>query len=415
MKNLGDMRATKMVMTQLLSPHPDYTALAVRQMWMPASHIDSRSVEITFSRYGGKVAYTVYDDIVSYWKQNGVAGLRRIMRGALGEHMIEVLDMLARNAYLDGAIDSGFVLYQGGGSDFSAIGTGDTFDINVGLDIWLGMTQRDVAQVIGPNGAGGSIVCYTSPGVIYDIQKGTDGKDGWVAINQYANPGALLRNEVGSFKNVRFVQSPKLVLWNCGTIIAQGSVTTAINAGDGAPNPGTTKVDNTYMVGQTTAGVKNYIEVGSWGTGTLASINVGDIITIHVTRTSANGITNGVNFQEGTLHNRRVVSKTATPDRIVLDKPIMVDMNTDLGGGVYAYVTKGRNIHGSIFVGGPNGIVSGVAAPPRIHTPAPVDDYEMMQRFSWDAYLGYQTYDPNVFEVVFSAGTTRVKGDATVQ
>lgn len=62
MKNLGDMRATKMVMTQLLSPHPDYTALAVRQMWMPASHIDSRSVEITFSRYGGKVAYTVYDD-----------------------------------------------------------------------------------------------------------------------------------------------------------------------------------------------------------------------------------------------------------------------------------------------------------------------------------------------------------------
>jgi len=416
-KNLGDVRATKMVMTQLMDPHPDYTALAVRQIWMPASHIDSRAVEITFSRYGGKVAYTIYDDLVTYWKQNNTEGIRQIMRGALGQHMIDVLDMLARNAYLKGALDSGYVLYEGSGSDFSGITVTDTFDVNMALDIWLGMAGRDVANAINPiSGAnGGSIVCYTTPGVIYDIQKATAGKDEWVAVNQYANPSALLRNEVGMYKNVRFVQSPKLILNNCGTVIAQGSVSAAINAGDGAPNPGTTKVDATYMVGQTTAGVKNYIQVGSWGAGSLADINVGDIISIHMTRTSANGVTNGVNFQEGTLHQRRVVAKTATPDQLVLDKPILVDMNTDLGAGVYAYVTKGRNIHGSIFVGGANGIVSGVALPPRFHAPAPVDDFEMVQRFSWDGYLGYQTYDPNVFEVVFSAGTTRVKGPAAVQ
>ena len=67
-KNLGSVRATKMVMTQLLDPHPDTTELAVRQIWMPASHIDSRQVEVEFNRYGGKVAYTVYDDIVTYWR-----------------------------------------------------------------------------------------------------------------------------------------------------------------------------------------------------------------------------------------------------------------------------------------------------------------------------------------------------------
>jgi hypothetical protein len=39
----------------------------------------------------------------------------------------------------------------------------------------------------------------------------------------------------------------------------------------------------------------------------------------------------------------------------------------------------------------------------------------MVQRFSWDGYLGYQTYAPEVFEVVFSAGTTRIKGAAAVQ
>lgn len=412
-KNLGDMRATKMVMTQLFDPHPDTTALAVRQIWMPASHIDSRSVEITFSRYGGKVAYNVYDDIVTYWKQNGQEGIRAIMKGALGQHMIDVLDLLARNAYISGALTTGYALYEGTATDFSTLGTSDKFTITRALDIWLGMTMRGVAAALGPSGAANNIVCYTTPGVIYDIQSAAK-SDEWISVNQYANPQALLRYEVGTYKNVRFVQSPKLVLWNCGAITAQGNVTTAIHAGDGAPNPGTTKVDGTYQVGQTTGGIVNYIGVGSWGTGTLANIAVNDIITIHTSRTSANGVTNGVNFADGTAHVRRVVSKSASPDRIVLDKPIMVDMSTDLGAGVYAYVTKGRNIHASVFVGGSEGIVSGVAMPPRLHSPAPVDDFEMVQRFSWDGYFGYQPYAPEVFEVVFSAGSTRIKGATAV-
>lgn len=413
-KNMADVRATKMVMTQLMDPHPDYTALALRQIWMPASHVDSRQIEIEFNRYGGKVAYNTYDDLVTYWRQNNQAGIRQIMRGALGQHMIDVLDLLARNAYLKGAIDSGYIIYAGGGSDFDAISTSDVFDISTGMDIWLGMTFRNVAAALGPAGANNNIICYTTPGVIYDIQKGT-GSDEWISVHQYADQGALLRYEVGAYKNIRFVQSPKLVLWNAGAITAQGLIDTAIHAGDGAPDPSSSKVDNVYQVGQTTAGITNYISVGSWDTGSVANIEVNDIITIHLTRTSSYGITNGVNPFEGTSHVRRVVGVSSSPDHIILDQPIMIDMATDLGAGVYGYVTKGRNIHGSIFVGGPQGIVSGVAAPPRLHTPPPVDDFEMVQRFSWDAYIGHQSYAPEVFEVVLSAGTTRVKGDASVQ
>lgn len=414
-KNLGDVRATKMVMTQLLDPHPDYTALAMRQIWMPASHVDSRQVEIEFNRYGGKVAYSNYDDMVTYWRQNNQAGIRNIMRGALGQHMVDVLDLLARNAYIKGAYDSGYSLISGGGSSFNDIGVDDTFDVGTAMDIWLGMTMRGVASAQGPSGVANNIICYTSPSVIYDIQKGSK-SDEWISVNQYANPSSLLRYEVGTYKNVRFVQSPKLVMWNAGAITAQGSITAAIHAGDGAPNPASTKVDNVYQVGQTTAGIAHSISVGSWGTGTVADIKVNDIVTIHLTRTNAYGVTNGVNPFEGTAHVRRVVAVSDdTPDLIVLDKPIMVDMATDLGGGVYAYITKGRNIHSSIFVGGPQAIVSGVAMAPRLHTPPPVDDFEMVQRFSWDAYLGYSAYAPEVFEVVLSAGTTRVKGDATVQ
>lgn len=412
-KNLGDARATKMVMTQLLDPHPDTTALQVRQIWMPASHVDSRAVEIVFSRYGGKVAYTVYDDLVTYWRQNNQEGIRQIMRGALGQHMIDVLDLLARNAYIAGALTTGYALYEGSATDFSGITTSDKFDITRALDIWLGMTMRDVASALGPNGVANNIVCYTTPGVIYDIQTATK-SDEWITVNQYANPQALLRYEVGTYKNVRFVQSPKLVLWNCGTITAQGNVTTAIHAGDGAPPPGTTKVDGTYMTGQTTGAIVNYIGIGSWNVGSLSDINVNDIVTIHTVRTADYGVSNGVDFTDGTAHVRRVVGKSASPDKLLLDKPIMIDMVTDLGAGAYAYVTKGRNIHGSIFVGGNEGIVSGVALPPRLHAPPPVDDFDMLQRFSWDAYLGHQPYAPEVFEVVFSAGSTRVKGATAV-
>ena len=413
-KNLGDVRATKMVMTSVYDAHPDTTPLAMRQIWMPASHIDSRQVEVVFNRYGGKVAYNTYDDMITYWRQNNKAGVRAICRGALGQHMIDVLDLLARNAYVKGAYDSGYILIPGGGSDFSDIGLTDTFDVNVALEIWLGMTMRRVASARGPSGATDNIICYTTPSVIYDIQKGT-ASDEWINVHQYADQTKLLRYEVGTYKNIRFVQSPKLVLWNAGELIAQGLISAAIHAGDGAPDPDSAKVDNTYMVGQTTNGIVNYISIGSWGVGSVASINVNDMVTIHLTRTSAYGVSNGVNPYEGTSHVRRVVGVSSGPDRLILDQPIMIDMATDLGAGVYGYVTKGRNIHASIFIGAPQGIVSGVAAPPRLHTPPPVDDFEMIQRFSWDAYMGHQVYAPEVFEVVLSAGTTRIKGQAAIQ
>jgi hypothetical protein len=413
-KNLESVKATKMVMTQLPEPHPDYTALALRQIWMPASHVDSRNVEIVFQRQGGKVAYHKYDDMITYWQQNGNAGLRRIMRGALGGHMVDVLDLLSRNAYLSGSLTSGYAIYEGGGTDFSAIGTSDIFSLGQALDIWLGMSLRGVASALGVAGAANNIICYTSPSVIYDIQKGT-GSDEWIAVNQYEGRVQALRNEVGTYKNVRFVQSPRLVLWNAGEVIAQTTITAAVTAGDGAPDPSSTKVDGTYLVGQETGGITNSIPYNdTFITGTESLLAENDMITLHLTRTSAYGITDGVDFAEGTAQVRRITSIDTTANTITLDKPVMLDYDTDLGAGVYGYITKGRNIHGSIFVGGPQGIVSGIAQPPRVHTPPPVDDFLSIFRFSWDGYFGFQPYAPEVFEVVFSAGTTRVKGAPAV-
>lgn len=410
-RSLLDVRATSMTVTQLLDPHPDTTPLAARQIWMPSMHIDSRAVEITFQHNGNKIAYHKYDDMITYWRKNQKAGLRNIARGSLGVAEVDMNDLLARNALISGALTTGYNLIQGGGSDFSDIGTADKFDPTIASDIWLGMANRGLAEALGPSGAQGSIVCFTTPGVIHDIQDNS----GWQSTHQYLQDRILLRYEVGAYKNVRFVQTPKCTLWNCGAVIVRAPVVAAITAGDGSPNADSTKVDGTYKTGQTTAGITNYIQLDTATSGSISDFAVNDIVTIHATMTSAYGIANGVDFTEGKLTNRRIVSVDVANKRLVLDQPVLVDFDTDLGSGVYAYVTKGRNVHASIFVGGPQAIVAGVAQQPQFYQLDPIDDFKAIYRFSFDQYMGYQPYRPEVFEVVFSSGSTRVKGDTVVQ
>jgi hypothetical protein len=406
-RNLADVRATTMIVNQLLDPHPNWNELSVRQIWLPAMHIDSRQIEITFQHHGGKVALHDYDELVTYWKQNGRAGLRAILNRALGAHIVDVHDYLARNALIYGALAlTGYTYYAGTATDFGDITSLDIMKPEYAKHIQLGMKYREVTGALNFDGSPGAVVCYTTPGVIYDLQDDPD----WVDISKYAQPGRLLRYEVGSYKNVRFVESTRCVLWNCGELVAQAPISAAVMAGDGSPNPGATKVDGTYMVGQTSAGVTNFIQLDAFGTGTIADLSVNDIITLHISRTSNFGVTNGVNPFDGTVTNRRIVGIDEGDGTIQLDKPIMIDLATDLGGGVYGYITKGMHVHSSIFVGAPNTLVAGVAVPVRLHTPPPIDDLEAIYRYSWNDRMGYQPFYPEAYEVMFSAGSVRHKG-----
>ena len=397
----GDIRTKTMVITHLYNIHPDFDPMGLRDIWMPAAHIDSGSVEITFSRYGGKVAYMEYDDIITYWRRTRRAGIRAIINGQLGQHMTDVIDFLVRNAFLSGD----FKLYAGNASNFATLGTSDKFDLQMFDEIHLGMQYRNVPGALSRTGAPGrTIVAIVSPGVFYDIRNQDDGE--FIDIMKYADPGRTLNYEVGTFRNVRLAVTPSATLRNCGSIIKQVNVTSAISAGDGAYST----VDGVYTPGQ--SGATSYVQCSDFDEG---DFQVNDIVTLHVDRTSAHGVTNGVDYTDGKLHNLRVVNVDATNNRLAFDRPIMVDFDTDLGGGVYAYITKARHIHTSIFIGGPNGSIAGVGRPPRLHTPRPVDDFDAVHRFSWDAYIGYNVFRPEVFEVVYSAGTVRVKGNAVVQ
>jgi len=403
--NLGDVRASSMHVTQVIQPHTNTNPLGVRQMWSPAMHIDSREKEITFVRQGNKVALHKYDELITYWKAQGEqAGMRAILRRALGPNIINTHNMLARNAFIKGAFQTGYVLYPEGKSNFNGITPVDKYDPWIGADIQLGMQYRGVATGIGPNGSPGTVFCYTTPGVIYDIQK----EEEWQDIHSYANPTSILRYEVGSFKGVRYISHPDMVLWNAGKIVARAPLNAARIAGSGSP---TNKVDGVYTVGQGSVGIANDISLGSFTTGAITDIKVGDMVTVHLTTTASYGVTAGVDPFEGHVHNRRVVEIDADEGTIAFDLPLMEDFTTDLGAGVYGYLTKAENVHSSLFVGGPNGVAAGVAEPIRLYNPPAIDDFGSMWRFSWDSRIGYEPWVPEVFECLFTSGSYRFKGE----
>lgn len=413
-QNLSDRNAKTMTITSLFDIHPNFNAIGLRDMWMPAAHVDTRSQTITFSRYGGKVAYDAYTPIVTYWNASSVTGQGRlnaiaaIVNDKLGQHMIDVLDMLARNAFLSAP----FKYYPSGVNDFAGI-TADAMVRSSMLDeIHLGMKYRGVPYAQAGNGSVGTIVCITTPGVLHDLRNQSDPRE-WLIPMAYGRPMELLNYEVGTFRNIRFVETPKLTLFNCGSIIAQTTVPVPVEAGDGSPD---TLVDNTYKVGQ--PGAAKYLRVAD--STDMSKFAVGDIVTIHVQRTNEFGVTNGVDFRDGLLSNRRVVgiinqTTPTTLKALELDQPIMVDLKTQLQPNVYAYVTKGVHVHAMVFVGGRDGIVAGVGRPPRLHMPPPVDDFNMIHRFSWDAYMGYNLYNPLVIEVAFVSGSFRYVGPLQLQ
>ena len=62
-QNLGARNAPVMQITEKLPIHANVDPIGLRDQWIGSSHFDTRAIQITFSRYGGKVSYSEYDDI----------------------------------------------------------------------------------------------------------------------------------------------------------------------------------------------------------------------------------------------------------------------------------------------------------------------------------------------------------------
>jgi hypothetical protein len=405
-------RTGTIIWTGIFDLEPSIDAIGLRDIWLSSQYTDGWRMSIGMQHYGGKMALHKFDPLVTFFTANGrgAAGLAGLTRELLGNSIVDTMEKQIRNAFL--GLNVRYI--AGGGDGFSDIAAGDLMDPAMAMDVQLNFAY---SEIVDPNSPGGlTAVAYASPGQIHAIQGDADYK----SIRQYNAEGMrqLLRYEVGENKGLRYVNHPINTLYNCGAITAQAPVSAAIHAGDGAPDPTSTKVNGTYEMGQRAGSQVHYIQLGVFTTGTIADLAVGDYISIH-TRKSAGtvlpyDIAGAPLPTDGTKIERRIVAIDSGNGRITVDKPILADYDVDgandCGAGEFAFVTKGLHIHAAVIAAAPGAVVGGFAQPPQLHVPPAVDDLEALFRLSWDGYYDYSLFRTEAACVIFSAGNVSFAG-----
>lgn len=279
-----------------------------------------------------------------------------------------------------------FNLYAGGVSNFNALTSAAAYryDPADGQKIFKSMANMHVPLANNPTGGVPTLLAITSPTCIFDIQD-NDIDGTWRNVMIYSRPEMALRYEVGMWQSIRYIQTVRNTLLNCGAVAAQTTMAAA-SAGDGAYGT----VDSAYTVGQ--SGATAYVTLAS-----VTGLNVGDVVTIHNTRTRTYGALDGVNPTEGTVRNRRIIDITGL--RVAFDKPLLDDFSGT------TYLTSGTDIHMTSFLGGPC-LAVGVGQPPQVYAPPAVDDMQAIQRFTWDTYSRYQLYRPEFGANIYSGGSS---------
>jgi len=412
-------RTGTIIWTGLFDLEPAIDNIGLRDMWLQTNYTDGWQMRINMLHYGDKIALHKYDPLVTFFTASGrgASGLAGLCRELLGNSIVDTMESQIRNAFLGAPVR----YIAGGGSGFSNISDSDVFDLDQLMDIQLNFAYHEVVDPNQPGGMG--VVAYTSPGVIHSIQSQGSDSD-YVSLRKYTSEGMsqLLRYEVGEYKGVRFVNHPLNTLYNAGTVVAQAPVTVAITPGDGAPDPSSdgsgTLVMGTYEMGQKGGSQKHYIQLGSFATGSIANLAVGDVISIHTRKsdglTLPYDVAGAVLPTDGTACHRVIVSIDTDNAKICVDRPIQMDYTTaavnDCGAGEYAFVTKGQHIHASVISAAPGGVVGGFAQPPQLHVPPAIDDLEAMFRLSWDGYYKYSLFRTETIALVFSAGYVSKQG-----
>jgi hypothetical protein len=409
--------------TEMIEGDVDVAEIPLTANYIDAPlNVDSRARQLAVKRYGDKVQLHESSNIFQQWQMSGGRDWRPLLRGLLGQSVVKKMEMLARNSFLNGP-KAHWTYADGGGSptDIGSITSADTFNMEM-VNAWnlrLGNTGSPVV----PGDMASAKIAIIPPGVVYDFMASIAAASSneasmWRDAQLYS--GKEIRYELGSFKNIRFVQHPNdkyglnnAVLYNTGAITFQYGVTTVINAGDGSPDPETTKVDETWYVGQ--KDVNHLIQLENFGANDFA---IGDIVTIHTVRTSALGVTNGVNPVAVKNSVRKIVALDAAANTLSFDRPLSFAYTAPFvatpvsgaAGTYYAFVTKARHIGFVLVLGSRGGIMASVARPIKFYEPKPIDDFDSVWRYVWDIIQGYNIWEPNLFECHFCALTLPTVG-----
>lgn len=415
---------------ELLPGHVNHNNIGLRQKYITAAYFDSRERKIQSNkRYGAKVQYDHYDPLINQWQTRGRAGFAA---GILGQHlnrsMLVTHEKLARDAVLTNV---NVKTYAGGATNFATLaGTSSfKFDIQELRDVKLRLSVRvkdamqewgeyDGAPVPGVN----DMLVITTPGVIYDIWDQIDSK--YMMDLRDLGDERIINGGQVRYKGWTFVESWDALLWNAGVISKQVSVILPITAGDGAPDPDVTAaVDGVYYVGQSSSGIRHYVQCSDLGTSAFAA---GDFVTLHVARTTGNGVTDGVDPLDGQTMQLEVYSVDETNERLTFRMPVMDDytdsftVSTLAGSAVspavaaYAFITKAAHVHPVYQIGARGSSLFAIRQPIRTHVPPAIDDFMSVVRVSWDEYGEMNPWQKDLHEVNFVRGSFGNRGSISV-
>ena len=363
--------------TEVFDTNPNYNALSEQDLWLRGAHLDSRSVSIQLEIHGDTLKFSDYSEIVQFVNSGNLKGL---VEGKIGQNMIDTLDILARNAFLTHPNK----IYGGGArANREAIVAGDLFDPDLAELARTHLEEADIPGIATPgDGDGATILCVTTPRVVHDIR--TAAGSNWLEVNEYAGAIRKFTSEVGMWGGVRFVKSNRLKLFNHGGVDEQTTLNGPTVVGQGSA----ATVDTVYTVGQSTS------------TRTVAFTDasgfvVGDTVTIH-SQSAGDGAGHPPVEGDGTQETLRIVAISG--NNVSFNKPLM---KPHLDGD---FVTKGVDIHSSIFMGGP-AVVYGVGERPFPVIPPKIDDLQMINRYGWRGFLKFQMFRPEYIEVHETAGS----------
>ena len=355
--------------TEALDAEPNWNIVAEGTTFMRGAHLDQRTVDISVNIYGDVIKYGDF-----FTKTQGIVDdFRGLVKGKLGQLVVDELDILARNAHL--AHPSPY--YPGSATSRGTVTANDILTLALVRDVRVNLEEKNLIDWNGDSPMT-EIVCITTPRSIEDLRSGSTSP--WMEVQAYNNAARIFSGEMGKWEGVRFVKSNRLRLQNYGETLAQTTLAVDVTEGSGAQ-----AADSIYTYGQ--SGATNFITVDS-----NANFTIGMSLTIHSAALGTTPLES-----DGVQETRRVVNKLST-DKLVLDFPLM---KPHASGD---YVTNGRDLHASIFLVGPS-VVWGLAEEPNVFPAPKIDDLQMINRFGWRMFGKFQQFTPERQRLVISAGS----------
>jgi hypothetical protein len=420
---------------QLVQSNANHNPIGWYQRYTDSIYVDTREKQLySRKRYGGKAQYDEYDELVTRFSGDTPGFIKAVMNEQLLNNVKWVHEKIARDAIL---MNSKFKFMGNKSlfdtthdvSDFDLSGS-NMFDITYLDEVARRFSIRsmdarrnygDFANPVPGEDFRNSVLVMV-PSMVYADIWDSPAKEYLIQLRQYGDERPInSANPAFQYRNITIADyGSELTLFNAGNIMQQNAVIEPINWGDGAPDPETAGVDGIWLTGQGNTNVKHYVQC------TPASFQAGDfeygeMVNLHVRKASASGALNlGVDaapdMTDGMTITMEVYSSDPSAGTIVFRKPVTEQYNADLGGGVYAWVTKAQHVH-PVYVVGARGMVTW-AARTKIEWNSPSDeqaDFPSVKRVTWNERGEMNPWDLDCFEVVFCEAKFANRGNVEIR